>query len=1476
MSTIYYQNFKGKSSSLLVMLAFVCMFLFNQKLTAQPANCDNPGSFQITPPDGAAGDGSSENPFIVCEDQPLQFISDGVSSTLGLPNPGLVFLVYYQQPTDSDPEQEDAMTTTLVAFSDTDGNFIFNNGDGAFISTGLTEFGPPWITDEAPDTICIVPIIVPDINNPGSFDMDCTGIDPSINYPKVVIVDPEIYPSCTLDPIEDCPTQVLTQIGPNTVPTEFCESTVINLTDWESAVTTDADDTVVFTWLDEDGTPLANPTSVSLSTEQCDISSYVFSLQIDCTTDSALNLDGGSVSFTVYPTIEGNFTLPVLEGCDGTISLTCPDFDVQYSVDGGVNFTNVAPVIEAGEALEIVYTTGLDECNETGTYTISCPEAPCAAEAGTPNFDTFSEAYCESLTIAASATGFQSAELFTQNYLVTDVDLNILAFNTDGEFDLEPGTYLIHALNWTFTNDSLLVVGENAGDILAGVDCFDLETSSELIVLTPIGYSLDTECDDSGTATVVFTFSGGLPQYAFENGFPLSDGFFYEVSGFIDGAFTFEDEFITNTLENQLFELEIVDFAGCSLSVMDTIPCSVKSCDANVGTLNVFADSLCTDESIDVSTSGSNDANDFEQFYFLANSDLDISVVSTDGLFDNLDIGNYTLFVLNTDQGIPASDYEGLNITSVDSSLILCFDLAFLGGLNVIDCDTTTVCEAEAGSLVGLEDFYCSDVEILAEITGANLDAIYTQVFVLTDTNLNIIATSFDGTFSADAGSYIVHSLNVLTSEADPLFDDLTGLNAADVLATLNCFDIESSGEVVVLTPIGYTLDTECDDSGTATAVFTFSGGLPQYASENGFTPPDGFFYEVSGFIDGAFTVEDEFITNTMENQLFELEIVDFAGCSLSVMDTIPCSVKSCNANVGTLITVADSVCTDESIDVSLDGSNDTNDFEQFYLLTDEDLNIAVVSTDGLLSNLDIGSYTLFVLNTDQGLPASDYEGLNITAVDSSLVLCFDLAILGGLNVVDCSLDPIVIGPIDYNVDTMSNTYTATFEIMGGSGVYTVSPGNLNGSVFISDTVACGTDLVITITDDAGNSTEIEIEAPCEEDSDCPGLAEGGTLMGAEPFYCSGDLLMVSANGFNDTPDYTQLFVVTQGANFIIQAVAADGDFGALPAGTYEVHTFNFFNDMPPVIPADPIGTSAVDIVTQTDACFDLNPAEAITITVLEPIDVAVDYDCDGATGIYTLTFGFTGGLPSFATANGTGNPDDLFYNLSGDITGMFTLDENNQTQAYLDNTPYQQTVSDNAGCEISLGDTPDACIKTSIELLAFDGVVLERGNRLDWATASETDNDYFSIERSLDGMNFQPISRVESKGNSNFIQNYEWLDMDLRTGFSYYRLASVDVYGKTVYSHIVRLERLETPLTVSTVSPNPTSGNTQLQFYALEGTTSLMVYDVMGKLLIDKTLETNNGLNQYQLESSTWTSGMYWIFLSNGETQVIERLIKE
>ncbi len=82
----------------------------------------------------------------------------------------------------------------------------------------------------------------------------------------------------------------------------------------------------------------------------------------------------------------------------------------------------------------------------------------------------------------------------------------------------------------------------------------------------------------------------------------------------------------------------------------------------------------------------------------------------------------------------------------------------------------------------------------------------------------------------------------------------------------------------------------------------------------------------------------------------------------------------------------------------------------------------------------------------------------------------------------------------------------------------------------------------------------------------------------------------------------------------------------------------------------------------------------------------------------------------------------------------------------------------------------------------ADDGVV-----RLDWATASERNNDYYSIERSVDGLGFTEVLRVHSLGNSQQQTIYDAIDSDPLLGTSYYRLRQTDTDGTTkIVGHVV------------------------------------------------------------------------------------------
>lgn len=89
------------------------------------------------------------------------------------------------------------------------------------------------------------------------------------------------------------------------------------------------------------------------------------------------------------------------------------------------------------------------------------------------------------------------------------------------------------------------------------------------------------------------------------------------------------------------------------------------------------------------------------------------------------------------------------------------------------------------------------------------------------------------------------------------------------------------------------------------------------------------------------------------------------------------------------------------------------------------------------------------------------------------------------------------------------------------------------------------------------------------------------------------------------------------------------------------------------------------------------------------------------------------------------------------------------------------------------------------VSLIAFNARVAGKNVSLDWTTATESNNDYFLVERSKDAVEFEPIGKVKGMGNSNSLQKYSLIDKNPYYGFSYYRLKQVDFDGKFEYSPI-------------------------------------------------------------------------------------------
>jgi len=99
-------------------------------------------------------------------------------------------------------------------------------------------------------------------------------------------------------------------------------------------------------------------------------------------------------------------------------------------------------------------------------------------------------------------------------------------------------------------------------------------------------------------------------------------------------------------------------------------------------------------------------------------------------------------------------------------------------------------------------------------------------------------------------------------------------------------------------------------------------------------------------------------------------------------------------------------------------------------------------------------------------------------------------------------------------------------------------------------------------------------------------------------------------------------------------------------------------------------------------------------------------------------------------------------------------------------------------------------CIVLPIELLSFEGQNKEEYNSLTWVTASETNNDYFLIERSHDGLNWFILDKIKGGGTTSSKSFYSYNDLEYnRSLTNYYRLSQTDFDGKREYFDLISVK---------------------------------------------------------------------------------------
>lgn len=180
-----------------------------------------------------------------------------------------------------------------------------------------------------------------------------------------------------------------------------------------------------------------------------------------------------------------------------------------------------------------------------------------------------------------------------------------------------------------------------------------------------------------------------------------------------------------------------------------------------------------------------------------------------------------------------------------------------------------------------------------------------------------------------------------------------------------------------------------------------------------------------------------------------------------------------------------------------------------------------------------------------------------------------------------------------------------------------------------------------------------------------------------------------------------------------------------------------------------------------------------------------------------------------------------------------------------------------------------------------FKGIKTVSGVQLNWATATETNSSHFILERSKDGINFDPIAKIKASGSSNKLITYNYMDkeaLSLGSHKLFYRLNQVDLDGVNELSPMISiLFDEENEIVLQTIQPNPFNDQLSLVFNVNKDINlSIELINMEGKTVLTRQLNSEAGQQRINLdEAGSLPHGIYFMRLAyNGKSEVY-KLVK-
>jgi photosystem II stability/assembly factor-like uncharacterized protein len=209
-------------------------------------------------------------------------------------------------------------------------------------------------------------------------------------------------------------------------------------------------------------------------------------------------------------------------------------------------------------------------------------------------------------------------------------------------------------------------------------------------------------------------------------------------------------------------------------------------------------------------------------------------------------------------------------------------------------------------------------------------------------------------------------------------------------------------------------------------------------------------------------------------------------------------------------------------------------------------------------------------------------------------------------------------------------------------------------------------------------------------------------------------------------------------------------------------------------------------------------------------------------------------------------------------------------------NTTYSYRISAYNEAGVSVGDSVEVTTIVPVELTSFSAVVNEKEIILNWATASELNNQGFEIEKQSDS--WEKIGFVPGYGTTTEPKSYTFIDDNISSGTNTYRLKQIDYDGTFSYSKEISVEVDLTPTeyTLEQNYPNPFNPNTVIKYsLAQDGFVNIAVFNLLGEKVATLVNTTQRAGNyEVNFNASSFSSGIYFYSMEAGDFKSVRKML--